>query len=155
MNKWLRRLVHRWLFTYQYDLVLMDGARVPCRAYRNDAGYDLYVSRSIKIPVGQMINVSTGVVCRANGVPAWIFLTGRSSTLIRHGLIVDNGIIDADYIGELFIKIYNPSKKVVYLTPGMRIGQMIVMPHTSIKFKYVEKIKVSGRGRQGFGSTGM
>lgn len=157
INNVIKRIIHRWLFTYHYDLVLLDASRAPIRAYKRDAGYDLFVSRSVKIPKGKIINVSTGVAIKANGVPAWILLTSRSSTMLRHGLVVNNGIIDCDYAGELSITVLNPTNEDVYLHPDMRIGQMIIIPHTNCIFTHKDKLKIrkNERGYKGFGSTGQ
>ena len=154
---WLKKIIHKWLFTYTFDLQVIGGGKPPIRVYKNDAGYDLTVLSSINIPAGEMINVPTGVRCKSTGVPAWLLLTGRSSTLIRHGLIVDDGIIDDGYTGELFIKVYNVTKKDVRLHPDMRIGQMVPMIHINCNFRYREKFKVKRgeRGDKGFGSSGL
>ena len=158
MFTFLKKLLHRWFFTYKFDLVyLCEGSKMPYKKYKNDAGYDLFISRSTKICVGEMVNVPTGIAIKSYGVPAWVYLTGRSSTLIRHGLIIDNGIIDDGYTGELCIKIYNPTKEDITLYPGMRVGQIIIMPLISAKFRMVERFKIKNheRGGKGFGSTGI
>ena len=154
MNR-LKKWILDWIFSYDYDVVLMNDAKMPYRAYNNDAGYDLYVYRSTKIPKHQMVNVSTGVFCKSKR-SSWLFLTGRSSTLLKYGLLVDIGIIDGDYTGELFVKVYNPSSQDVYLYPEMRIAQLIIIPHTTGKFKVVDKLEIKRgeRGEKGFGSTG-
>lgn len=155
INQWLKKMVHKWLFSYNYELQILEGGTIPTKPFKNDAGYDLYVSRSTLIKAGEITNVPTGVACK-NKIPAWILLTGRSSTLVRHGLIVDDGIIDGDYTGELFIKVYNPSNEDFHVYPTMRIGQIIVMPHTSIKFSFTDSLttKKGERGNRGFGHSG-
>jgi len=156
INNKLKKVIHSWLFTYDYHFMIEENGRLPIRAYKNDAGYDLFISESIKIKSKQMSNIATGVSCLGHR-PAWILLTGRSSTLINHGLIVNEGVIDADYTGELFVKIYNPTEHDVFLNKGMRVAQIIVIPHTSIKMEKVKNLnnkKKSIRGSKGFGSSG-
>lgn len=155
ISRLIRRLVHKWLFTYDYDLQILEGGQCPTQPYKNDAGYDLYVSKSTTIKPGQTTNVPTGVACK-NRIPAWIWLTGRSSTLVRHGLIIDDGIIDGDYVGELFMKVYNPGDKEFHVYPGMRIGQIIVMPKTYVRFNKKDQLRVrpGERGHNGFGHSG-
>ncbi len=156
LNHWFKRMVHGWLFTYEYEIQLMSMGKIPIKAYKNDAGYDLFISRSVTIPPKQFVNVATGIAIKNKSHCAWIMLTGRSSALHKHGIMVDVGIIDGDYTGELFIKAYNTSKEVIHLYPNMRIGQIIVMPHTSIKWNLVNKLEVKSceRGNRGFGSSG-
>lgn len=153
----IKRLIYKWLFSYTYDMVLLREASSPVKAYKNDAGYDLFVYKSVLIPKHTMVDVSTGVHIKSTGLPAWIYLTGRSSTLMKYGLMVDDGVIDGDYSGEMFIKVYNTTNKDVSLYPGMRIGQMIIIPYTTVKFRQVNKltIKKGERGSRGFGSTGV
>jgi len=157
LNNYIKFWIHRWLFTYNYQFVLERGAKMPVRIYNNDAGYDLFVSKSVMARARSMVNVPTGVSCKSE-IPAWILLTGRSSTLSNYGLMVNEGIIDGDYTGELFIKVYNPKNEDVYIPKDMRIGQIIVLPHTNIKFNKVVKIQnqsINVRGNRGFGSSGV
>lgn len=156
INNFLKLKIHKWLFTYEYLFALREGGKMPIRIYQNDAGYDLYVSENTVVRARSMINVPTGVSCLSK-IPAWILLTGRSSTLLKHGLMVNDGVIDGDYTGELFIKVYNPNEKDVLVPKGMRIGQIIVLPHTNIKFNRVVSIQnriKNARGDRGFGSSG-
>ena len=155
INNFFKMLFLRWLFTYDYDIHLMEGGKSPIRIYKRDAGYDLYVSKSVKIPPRGKIQVPTGVAMRSK-IPAWILLTNRSSTLARHGIIIDNGIIDGDYIGELFISAYNSTGETVHIPPDTRIAQIIVLPHTSIKFNMTDYFsrKRDARNENGFGSSG-
>lgn len=156
INNFIKKIIHKWLFTYKYYLICDTYAKAPLRAYKNDAGYDLFVLGSVLLPSGKVTNVSTGIYCKSCGVPAWIFLTGRSSTFLKHNLMVNDGIIDGDFTGELYINVFNPTDEDIWLYPGMRIGQMIVMPHTSINFVLSDKLEVKDgeRGLRGFGSTG-
>ena len=154
-NNFLKALVSKWLFSFEYDIILTDNGRKPTRAYHNDAGYDLYVSQAVKIPAGKIVNIPTGVSCKSKR-SAWLLLTGRSSTLVKYGLLVNDAIIDGDYTGELFVKVYNTTKESVYLPPHTRIAQIIVLPHAVVNFNFKDKLPVrkNGRGNRGFGSSG-
>jgi deoxyuridine 5'-triphosphate nucleotidohydrolase len=156
INNWIKMLVHSWLFSYDYDICIQEGGKLPLRTYKRDAGYDLFVSKSVTVSPGEGANVSVGVSVRSR-IPAWILLTNRSSTLMRYGLIVDSGVIDGDYIGELYIKVFNPTKKDIHIPPDTRIAQIIIMPHTSIIPHYVSHlpIKKGARNTKGFGSSGQ
>ncbi len=155
LNNWIKTIVHSWLFSYDYDIHIMEGGTMPVRTYKRDAGYDLFVSKSTTIPAGGRTNVSVGVSARSR-IPAWIWLTGRSSTLLRYGLIVDSGVIDGDYTGELSIKIFNPTKEDIHVPPESRIAQIIIMPHTSMNPHFTGYLsnKSGARNESGFGSSG-
>ena len=153
----IRKFLHWVLFTYDMDVMIMEGGRQPTRAYTKDAGYDLYVSKATKVPPHTYVNVPTGVAIKSNGVPLWLWLASRSSTMMSHGLLVDTAIIDDGYTGELFMKVYNLTDKVVHLPPGARIGQVVPMVHAQCRFRNVEQFKVKRgeRGGKGFGSSGI
>ena len=155
INNALKQIVHRWLFTYQFD-VQTDGYELN-KKYDGDAGYDLRLTEDCKLMPRQIIDANTNVKIKSNGVKAWIRLIGRSSTLIKYNLIVDEGIIDDGYTGELLIKIYNPTNKKIVLKKGTRIGQFIIQPLTWGEFKSVEEfvVKEGERGEKGFGHTGV
>lgn len=154
---WLRKALHKFLFTYDVHIMLHDGGRHPTRAYPNDAGYDLYVSKSMSIPPKKYVNVPTGVSIKSTGQPLWLWLASRSSTMMSHGLLVDSAIIDDGYTGELFMKVYNLTEKTVHLPPGARIGQVVPMVHAQCRFTNTDKfhVKKGERGGKGFGSSGI
>ena len=155
MINFLRKMVQKWLFLYDYDIVIGEFARTPIRAYKNDAGFDLFVSGAIRIAPNARVNIHTNISMKSK-IPAWIWLTGRSSTLFKFNLIIIDGIIDGDFTGELFIKAYNPTGKEIYIPQGERIAQIIVIPHTSIRFKRVPAVvgREGLRNWRGLGSTG-
>lgn len=133
-----------------------DTGQQPRRAYHDDAGFDLYVSKETTIPAGKFMDVHTDVAVE---LPAdsWAMLTGRSSTLRSKGLLVNQGIIDPGYRGELFIGCWNMTANDVTVHPGDRIGQLIVMCNRTAQTSLVETDALSPhpRGTKGFGSTGQ
>lgn len=154
INKLIKSIIQRWLNTYDYDIVLGEGAKIPTRVYPNDAGYDLYLNRGTTVKAHESCDLPTGVRMR-NHVPSWLLMTGRSSTIIRYKLHVVMGIIDGDYVGELHLQVTNLSNKDVSFPPHFRVGQIIAMPHTTIRFHQKDKLKSKGRGHNGFGHTGQ
>lgn len=133
-----------------------DNGQQPRRAYEDDAGFDLYVSRETTISAGKFMDVHTDVAVE---LPAdsWAMLTGRSSTLRSKGLLVNQGIIDPGYRGELFIGCWNMTPNDVTVYPGDRIGQLIIMCNRTAQVSLVETDHLSHhpRGIKGFGSTGQ
>ena len=154
INNFLKSAINRWLFSFDYEIVITENGKRPTRAYKHDAGYDLYISQAVKIPAGKIVNIPTGVACKSKRA-AWLMLTGRSSTLMKYGIIVNEAVIDGDYTGELFVKAYNTTKDTVYLPPHTRIAQIIVLPHATVNFVHKEKlhVKKDDRGNRGFGSS--
>lgn len=83
-------------------------------------------------------------------------LTGRSSTLRQRGLLVNQGIIDTGYRGELFAGVWNLTSDSVVAQPGERLAQLIIMTNTTIDTYMSEYTTLdhSERGISGFGSSG-
>ena len=80
----------------------------------------------------------------------------RSGLALKNGISVLNspGTIDADYRGEIKILLINHGSETFKVDHGMRIAQMVVSRYERIEFKIVERLSVSKRGGDGFGSTG-
>lgn len=135
-------------------LATLGTGRMPTRAHADDAGYDLYTSEPTVIPPGAFVDVPTAVALQLPD-GAWGFLTGRSSTLRKRGLLVHTGIIDTGYRGELFAGAWNLTEEPVTIEEGERIAQIIILTNATM-----ETIMVQGmldrheRGVAGFGSSG-
>lgn len=134
---------------------LSNEATTPARAYMDDAGYDLFVSQHAVIPAHSFMDIPTHVAVQLP-IETWGLLTGRSSTTRRRGLLVNQGIIDPGYRGELFVGVWNLTDKAVEVQTGERIAQLIVMPNTTSVTEMVEvdRLDPHPRGMNGFGSTG-
>ncbi|BAP58697.1 dUTP diphosphatase [Candidatus Tachikawaea gelatinosa] len=80
----------------------------------------------------------------------------RSGLSHNNGIILGNtiGIIDSDYQGELFLSLWNHSKKEFFIKPGDRLAQLILVKITQITFKIVNTFKKTIRNKKGFGHSG-
>lgn len=138
------------------DFHLAEGAKAPFRGYKGDAGWDLYVSEDVDIEPGKTVDVHTGINI---SMPRSLFarITGRSSTLRKHGLLINEGIIDNGYTGELFVAVHNLNDEVFHVQRGMRLAQVIFQKIEDIRWCQVDGIQqsMSDRGSDGFGSTGV
>ncbi len=134
---------------------LLEGAKRPFKKHSGDAGWDLYVSRPCDIEPGETADIHTDVKI---DMPPFLYarITGRSSSLRKHHLLVNEGIIDNGYTGELFVCVHNVGKETFHVKPGMRLAQILFHTIEDIRWCEVDEIKpVSGkRGDAGFGSTG-
>jgi dUTP pyrophosphatase len=138
------------------EVMLGENGKMPFRKYAGDAGHDLYVSNEAVIPPHTTMDVHTNIRIK---MPPFIFarIIGRSSTLRKHGLMVNEGIIDNGYTGELFISVHNMTNQPFHVTPGMRLAQVIFHLIEDIRWSQVEDIPESHNERNdsGFGSTGV
>ena len=129
---------------------------LPTRGHDDDAGFDLYVSQDTLVPAGEFVDIPSNTAAQ---IPdhTWGYLTGRSSTLRKKGLLVNPGVIDAGYRGELFAGVQNMTSEGVLVSAGERVAQLIVLPNGSEPLvpTRVERFETTtARGENGFGSTG-
>lgn len=137
------------------DFELGKNAKQPTKKYSGDAGWDLYVSRDCVIPPETTVDVHTDIKM---DMPPYLYarIVGRSSTLRKYNLMVNEGIIDNGYIGELFTCVHNLGKEPFHVKRGMRLAQIIFSPIEDVRWSEVDKVEVTPgkRGDNGFGSTG-
>ena len=119
------------------------------------AGFDLAAAEDSEVPPGEIRLIRTGLVFK---VPDGHFLAifARSSTPLKRGLIVANGVgvLDSDYCGptdELKIQVMNVTSSVVSVQRGDRLAQGIVLAAPRVEF---EEGATNAPSRGGFGSTG-
>jgi deoxyuridine 5'-triphosphate nucleotidohydrolase len=138
-----------------------DGPPFTPPAYAGDCGLDLALSHDVEVEQGGTVNAPCGV---AVALPAGTFgyITGRSSTWIRHGLLVVPGVIDEGWRGELYTVLYRPLQvgpEKLHLPAGTRLAQLILLPNLleGLQVHFVKPdtaLPVSERGISGFGSSG-
>lgn len=137
------------------DFELGEGAKAPFKKHSGDAGWDLYVSRECIIPPGATVDVHTDIKI---DMPPYLYarITGRSSSLRKYNLLVNEGIIDNGFTGELFVCIHNMSNKPFKVEKGMRLAQILFHTIEDVRWSEVPEVKAKpgSRGDNGFGSTG-
>lgn len=80
----------------------------------------------------------------------------RSGLAAKFGVTVLNapGTIDADYRGEIKVILINHGEAPFEIRRGDRIAQMVVAAVTQVRFEVATSLQDTGRGADGFGSTG-
>ena len=133
---------------------LGEGAKRPFRKYPGDAGWDLYASRECTVQPGETADVHTDIYI---DMPLRLYgrITGRSSSLRKHSLLVNEGIIDNGYTGELFVCVHNLGEEPFHVKPGMRLAQILFHVIEDVRWSEVSDITDGDRGSNGFGSTGV
>lgn len=136
---------------------LNDKATLPTRGSEYAAGYDLYaaIENNITVPAHSTEKIGTGLSFE---LPDETFaaIFARSGLATKQGLRPANcvGVCDSDYRGEYIVAIHNDTDEDKIIEPGERIAQMILMPYIPITFVETDELSESGRGQDGFGSTG-
>jgi len=74
--------------------------------------------------------------------------------VVKHQITVNAGVIDSDYTGEIKVVLANMSDQDYQIQKGDRIAQLIMEEIVESDCYQVPKLVKTGRGQQGFGSTG-
>ena len=85
--------------------------------------------------------------------PGWCLVLFSRSKLASQGIVIEGGVIDADFRGEIVCIVHNQSKVEKKIQRGERIAQglFIAVPETQF---HSRKLDETTRGNKGFGSTG-
>ncbi|MBE9515949.1 MAG: dUTP diphosphatase [Proteobacteria bacterium] len=138
------------------EVVLKHGVELPQRHSAGAAWYDLcaMVGGKQTIANGGSMNVSTGISLKIPEGMAGLIVP--RSGLGASGLVLGNlvGVIDSDYRGEVMVNLWNRSREVKFIEPGMRIAQLLFVRVEAPVLESVESLEDSPRGDGGFGSTG-
>lgn len=137
-------------------LRLSEFAKMPVSATEGAACFDIHATNRDPVIVTQDKPhvFSTGLSFE---IPAGhvMLVFSRSGHAFRNNLRLANsvGVIDADYRGELRIKLAADGYAYTVM-PGERIAQLMVLPLPTVSFVESDYLLSTQRGSNGFGSTG-
>lgn len=133
------------------------GFSMPEYATKGSAGMDLKSVAEVRLNPGERKLISLGFSMEIpEGYEAQI--RPRSGLAYKNGITVLNspGTIDSDYRGVVHVLLINHSDEIFWITPGMRIAQMVIAPVTRVALVITEEpLSTTDRGEGGFGSTGL
>lgn len=129
---------------------------LPRYAKGGDAGADIVSRIDITLKPGERALVPTGIsIALPDGYAA--FVHPRSGLAIKHGVTMVNapGTVDAGFRGELqCIMVNHDQHESITFKKGDRIAQLVIQKVERAEFVEVKDLPGSGRGTDGFGSTG-
>lgn len=139
--------------SFIYFKKLHPDAVVPQRGSEFAAGYDLTSIDTITVAPGEVKLVATGIAC---ALPHQTYgrIAPRSGMSVKTGLMINAGVIDEDYRGEIKICAQNPTQRPIEIVAGMRVAQMVIERVMYAETQEVEELPKTSRGACGFGSTG-
>lgn len=130
---------------------------LPQYAKPGDAGADIVSRIDITLAPGERALVPTGIaIALPDGYVALVH--PRSGLAIKNGVTMVNspGTVDAGYRGELQIILINHDRnESISFKRGDRIAQLVIQQVERAEFVEVSELPGSGRGKGGFGSTGV
>jgi dUTP pyrophosphatase len=146
-------------------------AIVPTRATTRSSGLDLYacLEASQTVMHGRRARISTGIAIEIEVVSADVSqndssnvfplaweaqIRPRSGLGLIHGVVAQFGTVDQDYRGELSVVLENHGDENFIVRHGDRIAQLVICSVAILTPVVVGELSVTGRGENGFGSTG-
>lgn len=135
-------------------IVLEDAARPPQRKTRGAAGYDLFSLRDYILTPNEVTLINTGVKIELPNRNMCGIIKGRSGLMVKHKILIIDGIIDSDYRGSLMVMAFNKDNKPYKVQKHDSIAQIVFNEVLTPNLIPVTNITETERGSGGFGSTG-
>lgn len=134
-------------------VVLDEGAYLPEKAHRADAGYDLKTPKRAVLRRHDRICIDTGVhIAIPDGWYGQLF--SKSGLNVKHDIVSLGGTVDSGFTGSIVVKLYNFGSEDYVFEPGDKIVQIVFMPCGSFSMTQVDSLEATERGDKGFGSSG-
>lgn len=130
---------------------LDDGAFMPERAHKTDAGLDLRTPEAFTLFSWSSATIDTGVHVQLPPNTCGLMVS-KSGLNVNEG-ITSTGLIDEGYSGSIMVRLYNHDERPRKFEVGDKISQLVILP--CIYAEAVDGDVIGGdRGSEGFGSTG-
>lgn len=130
-------------------------AKIPTQEVRDipDAGWDIFTNERKRIPGHGKYAIKTGI---AFNIPkGWLgHIRPRSGVAVNTPLMIDAGVVDPGYRGEVKVVLVNTSEYPYDVEKGIKIAQMIFEQIPNVVITEVADLPQSDRDTKGFGSTG-
>lgn len=146
----------QYLYDNVSDFIFYDKIKLPKRATKMSAGYDIYSVKDFTLQPGQTIKLPTGIRVKLDS-DKFLAIVPRSGLGFKYRTQLDNtiGIIDADYYdssneGHIWVKITNDNKKgdTLEIKQGDAICQGIICQYFTTDDDDTTEVRDGG-----FGST--
>lgn len=135
------------------NIYVENGAYVPERAHKTDAGLDIKSRETRLVKAHRGALFYTGLHVQLPHETAGL-LVSKSGLNVKHG-ITSTGLIDEGYTGEIMVKLYNNSDTDYLVHAGDKISQLVVIPVLYVDINLTDSLdENTERGNKGFGSSG-
>lgn len=156
---------HRMIFEscYKIRVEVLEGGKLPTKAHKTDAGWDVYATSDITLYPGQVLKHPLNIKLH---LPegTWAEITTKSG-LGSRGQLVYAGVIDEAYRGIPHVVMTNVMHKnaagmnnlePLKIKAGEKLAQLIMNPYSPhFYIEQVDKVDTAtDRGEGGFGSSG-
>jgi dUTP pyrophosphatase len=162
-QKELLERLHKESFEVCVQVMHDKGGKLPLKAHKTDAGFDVYATEDIKLLPGQVVKHPLNIKLH---LPkgSWAEITTKSG-LGAKGQLVYAGVIDESYRGIPHVVMTNvkftrengmDNLDPLLIMKGDKVAQLIMNPYNPNY--YLTEVKEvhedTERGSGGFGSTG-
>lgn len=131
---------------------LSPTAKMPTKAYADDAGWDVYAIQRVYIEPYQTVVVQTGLAFEMT--PGWHMQVHTRSSYGKRGIRCHLGIVDSGYRNELGIIVQNNSLEHFIIEKGDKFAQLLFLPVPNVTMTESDTLNETDRGQGGFGSSG-
>lgn len=147
---------------------LTTDAVVPTASTRGSAGMDIASRVYVVVPAKEWVTIPTGIAMELPG-DCYARIAPRSGLAFHYGLMINAGVVDSDYRGEVKVIMYNPGTTAYHIAAGDKIAQLIFERIYAPSSLFVvvsdpnmdppdqesasSPAPATERGEQGFGST--
>ena len=144
---------------------IREAAITPRRSHPTDAGIDFYVPKDFNggvlasVEPGGSILINSGIKVEIPFGFMGIFCN-KSGVASKKNLVLGAHVIDTFYDGEVIINLHNIGNEIVFIEPGEKIVQLVLVPVVCSGVTEVNEselytdFKLSEyRGAKGFGAT--
>jgi dUTP pyrophosphatase len=111
---------------------------------------------ALRLPAGYRALIATGLIMDIP-VNHSVRIHPRSGLALKSGIGLANceGVVDSDYINQLYVAVINNSSNPVIINHGDRIAQLEMVPVLSYNLAEVSAPAPKTSRAGGFGSTGV
>lgn len=154
-NRYFEHVSKKEFMKHLNDEKLFAQIRLPTRATKNSAGYDIYSTLDFILRPGEEILLPTGWKVSMNRFD-FLMILPRSGLGFKFYSRLANtvGIIDSDYFdnstneGHVMLKLRNEGEKEIKIKAGEGVAQAIFVSYSLTQNDFVKGVRTGG-----FGST--
>jgi len=142
---------------YKIEVEVLEGGKLPHKAHKSDAGFDVFATEDIMLHPGQILKHPLNIKLKLPS-NSWARIETKSG-LGSKGMLVYAGVVDQDYRGiphVIATNLNHFSDEPIVVKKGEKLAQITMNPHSTAFFvEQVESVDTdTQRGEGGFGSTG-
>jgi len=127
--------------------------KLPSRAFKYDAGLDLYSADYYSLTPKNYANIKTGIKL---AIPeGYVGLIWDKSGIAKSGIHSLGGVIDAGFRGEVMVELVNLGQDIYHIAPGQKIAQLLIQKVELPEIVESKIDDITDRAHGGFGSSGL